>query len=399
MNRHLFGLLFIFGGCYSSGNDVEDSRTDLPRPGTHENPIIEFYYFSDEFPSSTTRVDTLLKNCPDLGNQNVSSTCLAVLGDTFHNDPIWAAARYEYHQHSRVRTMLPVLSDRLLSYSYPDFIGEVPRWKDILDIDFNSTVALVSRVLHDNSCQGLKFSPEGIHSELSEYCHAKDLYAYVSYMDSCVSNQIRHQEMSQLTQLIDEPARAVTRYEKSLESISSRWLSKEMYEEQYAMQLKQNLRTTWLAHVCMDARDIIRAVIGIETTQIDLLEFPFSEPGLQMQDHYSTVLQIAAKSGNRWALQSYTPFGENATYWRDLYERNPLLVHRLLASSLAQFELTDEQHNQHVIKTKSMLQQMFPRASFLPDTYGGSPEAIRYIENNGELTFPWDVPERFPQLK
>ena len=388
-------VLFIL--CLHLSYAVADDFVDeTPEPGTHDNPIVEPYYLEDQIPSSSKSVDFLLKACPDLSNQNVDSTCIAVLNETFRNDPIWASARYWYHDRSMVTSMGLLLGRSLLAYSHPDFVGSIPLWKDILDIDFDLHYAIAVQIFNDFKCQELASSKEGIQSELQDYCRADELYRYLAYIDYCISSHIRHLNRSNLTQLIEEPSPPVTGYEKSLESISDRYLSREMYQQQYAMQLRNNLKVAWLSNICIDAKEIVARITGVEIVQIDPFEFDISEPAELLEDHYSKLMLIAAKSGQPWAIRSYAPTYESGAYWKDLYEIRPLLVHRLLASSVGRSVLGEEHHAQHAVNTGFMLGQMFPTVDFFPNVYGGSPEALRYVENNGILTFPWDLPDRFP---
>lgn len=390
MNRLYIRVVIILLLYNASNIFASDSDHSLPISGTHDNPIINTHYFYDEIPSARTNVHSLIEECPDLSNQNISQECISLLNNTFRTDPVWASDIYYFYNRNIVRTKSPEISDRILVYSYPDFVGSIPIWRDILDIDFHSSNSLVSQVLNDTTCGRLTEFTGGIRRELYDYCHADKLYRYVTYLDACISAHIRHHEMSKLTQLLDEPPPAMTKYEKSLESIDTHGLSKEVYEKQYAMQLKQNLQVAWLSHVCMNAHRVISIITQEEIVQLELSEFRISEPAITLQEHYSDVLQIAAKAGHLWAILSYTPWSEDADYWKDLYEIRPMFVHRLLASSVGKFVLNDELQSQHIAKTTVLLRSMFPTVDFFPNTYGGTSEAVKYVSNNGPLTFPWD---------
>ena len=75
-----------------------------------------------------------------------------------------------------------------------------------------------------------------------------------------------------------------------------------------------------------------------------------------MKKGHDAALGIAARSGDKWAIQSYYPPqpSQDPEYWKAIHETNPLLLHRWMATVQRGTILNDEERMWHAVKAYSI---------------------------------------------
>ena len=264
------------------------------------------------------------------------SDCLASTREYFDEEPIWVSAQPINRRFGRW-TILPssILNPRyeIVWYGYDDYLAEsLPRWQDIFDSKIRYRTDTVMRILKDPECRSLASSEAvGIASELSEYCESAELFKYAALLDACLTSKARLREI-----------------------IDSRLLPSTLnaYPRKKVEKLLRNsyIRENWIQQRCIESS--IELVNG--TTSLPLsLDQPIDDLVEVTRNIHDLVLEIAARSGNLWAMVSYLPDGGDVAYLEDLYSVNPLLTHRFLAAQRS--TLTVEERSKHALEGYTLL--------------------------------------------
>ena len=264
------------------------------------------------------------------------SDCLASTREYFDEEPIWVSAQpiNRWFGYSTVLSS-SILNPRyeIVWYGYDDYLAEsLPRWQDIFDSQLRYRTDTVMRILKDPDCRSLASSEAvGIASELSDYCESAELFKYAALLDACLTSKAR------LREIIDS---------KLLPRTSN------VYPRNKVEKLLRNtyLRENWIQQRCLESS--IELVTG--TTSLPLsLDQPIDDLVEVTQDIHDLVLEIAARSGNSWAIVSYLPDGGDVVYLEDLYSVNPLLTHRFLAAQRSTLSL--EERSKHALEGYTLL--------------------------------------------
>ena len=264
------------------------------------------------------------------------SDCLASTTEYFDEEPIWVSAQpinrwFGYSEILTSSTLNPRYE--IVRYGYDDYLAaSLPRWQDIFDSQIRYRTDTVKRVLKDPECRSLASSEVvGIASELSDYCESAELFKYAALLDACLTSKVRLREMVD-SGLLPSTLNAYPR--KKVEK-----LLRNSY-----------VRENWIQQRCLESS--IELVNG--TTSLPLsLDQPIDDLVEVTQDIHDLVLEIAARSGNSWAMVSYLPDGEDVAYLEDLYSVNPLLTHRFLAAQRS--TLSIEERSRHAIEGYTLL--------------------------------------------
>ena len=161
-----------------------------------------------------------------------------------------------------------------------------------------------------------------------------------------------------------------------------------------------NLRAAWVSYLCKDTPN--RPITAFDEIPNPRTPSKYHRPGsanydipAPIREAHNTLLKMAARAGDEWALVSYYPEGENAEYLNDLYELKPILVHRYLASSAGfgrGMRVKREARLQHRVKAYLMLKEQHPNNKRLDWDLTTHPAAFagwEHIKAGRPLKFPW----------
>lgn len=392
--KYKYVLLFVciqitshIGG--ENSIDVIDNETSY-----NFVPVIVSKIPEGIIPSQNIDISEFQNKCPDLEYQNLDSDCIYFLEESLIDDPIWAHARfYHYGLYTIDSYNLKFNSRSKVEFSYGDFSQEYPSWGDILDSGFKDRSYIVEETLQKPNCANLNTLSSGIEPQHIDECKAHDLYKYATYLDFCISFNILNEEQSIMRSAFGGPR--VTLYTESLNNIRNAELDDKIFKEQYEMQFRANLTAMWVSYKCLSTVEIIDTVLS--HSKLNTNNNQVMKDGLQDRDirrsvkkAHDEILRVAAKAGNKWAQQSYLPVGEGDAYWKDLFDVNPLLVHRFLSSSFGSLYLSEIQKDHHIVTVRRMLTEQFPDVENFHFRYPTLQSSEHYLAEGFTLVFPWD---------
>ena len=292
-------------------------------------------------------VNDLSELCNEMreASLELSSTCKHALEDYFIERPIWMYARYVIYSGNHSELGYTLLHDRdtYLSFSESDFLlNKVPLWKDIFTDDFSETERIAIETLNDDTCL-LLLKDNSIRPEFEKDCNSLELFLYSTYLDYCITGMRRWYQTH--TEFYDSQVR----YEHSKDRID------EFFADEKHLSLTNlkegNLLNGWLLDKC---RPFNIRTINEESTDDDLYgreSIGLHEMANLLRDMVNVAIEISAKSGNEWAIQTFVPPDprENPDYWISLKKINPTLMHRWLATSITITTLSDQDRFIHGI--------------------------------------------------
>lgn len=263
------------------------------------------------------------------------SDCFGSIDQYFDEEPIWVSSQLQNRMFGPLTLESSVLNPRndVVWYGYDDYLVEsLPLWQDIFDSQIKARTDSVARILGDVRCRSLASSMEvGITNELTEYCAAEELFKYAILLDVCLTSKAR------LEDIFD--SELMTRYVMSRPRNRAGELARNAY-----------IRESWIQQQCLESS--IELITG--TTSLPLsLDQPIDDLVEVTQDTHDLVLEIAARSGNPWAMVSYLPDAGDVAYLEDLYSVNPLLTHRFLAAQRSTLSL--EERSKHALEGYTLL--------------------------------------------
>ena len=341
-----------------------------------------------DVPSDRVDVDELINKCPKVYRNDLSSECFEFLTETFSLDPIWSISRFEYHTPIRVNVRFSILNERAanVSFGYGDFDEEVPTWRDIFDGQIGQRSNTIARLYRDQACKDLGDTNSGIHTELTEYCEAREFFKYATFLDVCVTNVARYTELSEPASHIDRNGLNVHEY--SLESIRNRIKVSEEIQAEFNKQVRLNLAVAWVAKMCVGKPKLVLVDDNMNEGNDSKGIVTSKQKQEILKKSHDIALRISAKAGDRWAILSYYPRHEDSAYLDDLYEINALLVHRFYASNLGYGVLTNEERLLHGTKAYLILKQVYPEIDSYYDLGIGDQEIRDYVLDKKHIPFP-----------
>ncbi|MYD46707.1 MAG: hypothetical protein F4W92_10170 [Gammaproteobacteria bacterium] len=328
--------------------------------------------------------------------------CLEALQKYFLNEPVWAYSMLYHYDRRDGLQPLPVKlvnsRPQMLPYSYADFLKEdIPYWRDIFDGNLHRTISRFQRVITNDECMELsKQTSIGISADLAKQCEARAMFKYATFLDGCnVSMQqmmilINHPDLSQVfdSKSSSGYAAVLEVIEEKIEDSSQRELARQRFEKGF-------LHAIWLRYECEPwgyslLPDIETTPPPKESTSLlwsANLDLAFQ----RINRTHDTILKIAAKCGDSWAIQSY-PLGifTSHEFNDDVKERHPLLMHRHLGSHTGWFrsELTFAERLQHQAKAFLLLEDSVgennARKEYDPIELE---DAIEYVSDGGQLKY------------
>lgn len=306
---------------------------------------------------------------------NVS--CREKLDAYFMSRPIWDdtiafdIGRYpgpEIVEHS-------VLSPRYLRYGHSDrAMDSIPRWRDVFDGKFLERIETVEKVFKNPVCRELRNSDK-IVAELSETCHARELFKYSAYLDGCLTGLDRAKRWIR----IDHKNPTQSYFQSSLIKLREEFEQFQRREsvtlEGMAEQLTYStLRASWMVLQCktLIIPEFDKELNRMAPTESELPSRIRFGLDFIVIDGHDAALQIAAMAGDEWAVHRYWPDSDSETirFWRALSEYKPLLVHGYLARYGARkFDLTSDETYWHAAKAYSLARVADPQLSVNLEEY------------------------------
>lgn len=336
--------------------------------------------------------------------------CHEALTEYFLNEPVWAYSQLNYYDRQQGLQPLPLklINSRpsILPYSYADLqVADIPLWRDIFDgeIAAREDTALASAT--NPKCKELsEHTSLGLQAEMAEQCAARELFKYATYLDSCFV------VLQRVNLLINIPSLSGVMSDQSGSVFSNvRDISKEKITEKTAQEHalarfeKGFLHAVWMNSNCNERGYAMLPNVEMDET----IEFPktlFWHPGMikmyqSINVTHDIILKIAAKSGDRWAIQSY-PLGilTSDEFNEDVQRDYPLLFHRHLWSPTGWFrsELTYTEQAQHRAQAYLMLKDTLgAKNASLEYDPAELEEAIEYVMDGQELKYPGTRQEVF----
>lgn len=280
----------------------------------------------------------------------LSEECRSKLDQYFHKRPVWEESTMSLFGG---RNSVPLRSlinprSRYLKFDGADYNdGDYPLWSDIFDDGLKSRHNVVAGVFDDEVCRGIHASG-AIDPNLAQRCHAQELAKYAIYIDACLSGFHRDDELSR------PQGRDVqeTGYGRSLRMFGR------LGQDIEAL-TRSALHTAWIVGKCQPpffypVNSSLKAIEWGSEEGLNILEFAKS-----MKLAYSAAAGISARSGNKWAAKLYYPPSphQDSEYWNSLYETDPVLVHRFMASARGFAVLTEEEQAWHAVSAYELLRK------------------------------------------
>ena len=304
---------------------------------------------------SEITLDALEQLCEGFDDPLVvpSDECHSKLDQYFLARSVWEESEmYLYTgQYGDIVRSLVNPRARYLSFDSVDhYDGDYPLWSDIFDDDLKSRYEVVASVFDDDVCRDVSVVG-AIDPSLAQRCHAQDLIKYAIYIDACISGFHRDD-------LISEPGGVSreTAYVRSLRAFHRGHMLKQLGGDIESI-TRSALHTAWIVKKCQPpffypVDSNLKAYKWGSEGGLNTLEFAES-----MKLAYSAAAGISARSGDIWAIKSYYPRSPllDPEYWRSMFEIEPVLVHRLLASPVGYGVLTEEEQAWHAVAAHELL--------------------------------------------
>ncbi|MCY3541671.1 MAG: hypothetical protein F4X56_05610 [Gammaproteobacteria bacterium] len=345
-----------------------------------------------------------LKKCLPINRFEIleDEECLEALQRYFLNEPVWAYSILHYYDRVEGLKPLPVKlansRPRILPYSYADFLTkDIPYWRDIFDGNLHRNISRFRQVTREDECMELsKQTSIGIQANLAKQCEARGMFKYATFLEAC------NVSMQQMLILINHPdiggvfkSESSSGYEAALEVIEKEIEDGAQREIARQRLEKGFLHTIWLRYECEPWGYSL--LPDSETPpppkQPTTMTWNVSRDRMfqQINRTHDTLMKIAAKCGDSWAIQSF-PLGifTSSEFNDYVMERNPLLMHRHLGSHTGWFrsELTFTERLQHQAKAFLLLEESVgeknARKEYDPIELE---EAIEYVSEGGELKY------------
>lgn len=330
----------------------------------HTPTVVVFPSIDDE----SADIEDIVNSCDgfDKPRFDPSPACREKLDEYFMSRPIWDdSIAFRFGMVSSIPSLeYSVLSPRYLRFGRNDqTIDSPPRWRDVLDGKFIERIDVAERTFQKPECRNLRNSKKII-SDLSETCQARELFKFSAYLDGCLTGLDRAKRWIRM----DHNTPHQSYYQSALQSLKDNFKSMSMnvfkhvdFHDVAKQFTNSTLRAAWMVLQCN------KLVIPEFDKELKMVE-PTGEKlpkrirlGLDfvVQPGHDAALQIAAMSGDEWAIHRYWPT-EDANilvFWRALVDYKPLLVHGYLARYTGQFGLSAADGDWHMAKAYSLTRE------------------------------------------
>ena len=329
--------------------------------------------------------------------------CHEALTGYFLSEPVWAYSQLNYYDRQQGLQPLPIklINSRpsILPYSYADLQAEdIPRWHDIFDGEIAAREDTALDIATNPKCQELsEHTSLGLQPEMAAQCAARELFKYATYLDGCFV------ALQRVSLLINVPGlsgilanTSGSVYSNVQEIVKEKITDKTEQKHAIARFEKGFLHSVWLNSKCNERGYAMLPDVEVDET----IEFPktlFWQPGMikmyqSINVTHDIILKIAAKSGDRWAIQSY-PLGilTSDEFNEDVRTDYPILFHRHLGSPTGWFrsELTYVEQAQHRAQAYLMLKDTLgAKNASLEYDPAALEDAIEYVMDGHELKYP-----------
>ena len=331
---------------------------------------------------------------------SVGESCINKLTAYFADQPIWNNATMILHDGGRpkIHDWLLNKRERYLKFGPADLTGDnLPTWGDIFDGKIKDRMTVVANVLEVDMCKNLKEHGE-IQPHLSEKCEAQELFKYATYLDVCMTGFSRSSYLHGINGIT-----GLSVYDSARENINRAQIIDETEGNNW--QLVENyLHTLWITHKC-SSMQFMPMNKDLEPVRMTSGVGSFSEMEETLLSLHGSLMAVAARAGNMWAINSYYErgLGADIEYWKSLHKVNPLLFHRWMATNIGNLWLEDDDQLLHAMKAYEMEKQLMPEvadlepAQYLRQSSIGNLvnslerlEPIASSELEDKLKYPWD---------
>ena len=332
-------------------------------------------------------------------SDTVDDSCFLELTTYYTNQPIWDYSRMRYYDsfrgvvHLNVR---PINSrPRMLSYGYADYaIDQVPLWSDIFDGRLAERKEKLLQVMEDETCMKLG-TPEsaGIQEDLALECSAREIYKYATYLDACAIAFQRLEVLHAPDETSSTPG-VFSKFNMSKYLIESFVHDYELQNLAVKRLQQGYMHSHWVTKQC-SSNDLVLLPNPWLPKESQHIQWSNDKDFLNAVDlTHDTLLKIAAKSGDEWAIMSYPLSSRTSSEFNaDVRARYPLLMHRHLASTKhagLSGELQTIERNRHRAKAYLLLEELAGKEVAQEEIdISGLHEEINYVRSGGELKYPF----------
>ena len=239
---------------------------------------------------------------------------------------------------------------------------------------------------------------EGIKENLASRCAARELFKYSAYLDAC-SLAVRRLDALKREKPYALPWTGVykppTTYDigvrfirREIDNADGRIIAKRRMQRGY-------LLANWTSQQC-EAHGYV-LIPGLTFKSKTSNEHLLSWEKIRQRSRwphvdyrildlsYHKILRIAAKSGDNWAIRSYSLSSPSGRAFKaDLVQQYPILIHRWIGRN-GKSELTRRHQAKAYLMLKEKAGEAIARLEFDPTKLS---KEIRYVQDGGELTYP-----------
>ena len=384
----------------SSADAHAKYRVHVPANPIHESQVPE---------TQLKAWKNVLNQCtPVITNQELSESCISALDEYFPSEPVWDNRMYYYRGSLGYRNLnrghlFGDFTDRdragSLPFSSADFLGDIPRWRDIFDGNIEQRTSRFLQIVNDETCMDRVSSKnKGIDKNLASRCAARELYKYSAYLDACSSATHRLHQLQ-----IERPHELPWKHVEHIPTdydISIKFIRREIENpESRAIATRSMQRGYLLAYWTVQQCELHDYVLipglthGTKTSGTHALKWENLVPrrsskrdDIKLLDQTSQrILKIAAKSGDEWAIRSFDfRYSRGKEFRSDVHKEYPILTHRWLGSR-GKTENARRHQAKAYLLLKETASEEIARLEYDPNDLS---EAILYILDGGELNYP-----------
>lgn len=403
--------LIIANAIYSNSEELEELVVD---PSWHGNRKPVLFLESPEIISDrNATVYALEEFCRSVGDVPAypAEPCIERLNSYFNNVPIWRGTNTLVYSGSRaIGHFSPYdVRSRKVFYNEIDFAQEdVPTWGDIFDGDEEDRLKIVAGVFADNACLALRESGR-IQPSYLKRCEARDLFKYARYLEGCITGFSRSSFINSA-----RGNDGKSRYERARENMNRNEVVDERKGNGWKL-VENYLLTIFTNQKCRDLHFVSMDNYIVDTPSVASIR-SFDQLQEQLEPMYSVSIAIAARAGDRWAIQAYheQAMGGDVAYWESVYEIDPILFHRWMASTVGRRWFENDERVLHAWQAYSLAKAFVPsleRVTFdryFSARYGGftdaevkrAQSALKRGNWKSDLEYPWNrVPAAFLDIQ
>ena len=313
---------------------LELGESARAHPG-HEVPPLPIQYRA-ETEEQVAAWELALDTCQPVTVLVPTVECIEALGEYFLDRPVWDYPYTDFYYGLHDFWAIPPVLGTLVRkrFKYDDFAMEqIPLWRDIFDGQFDDRKKRFVRVMSDPVCvRFADIQAGGIDESMSIRCDAYEMYKYSATIDACFRS---HQLLVDLR----KPSRRVdyvglTQFDQNFLEVEANIQYPDLRLEAKRRMVRGYLRASWLSAMCRNNTFamVSEALEPLSTERALFSYWEDREQREKLENTYDISLHLAVKSGNEWAIRSYTPSPDDSDELKhDLLQRFPILTHRNLA--------------------------------------------------------------------